>query len=152
MNNPKSDCIANYNPMKKRLNCILLIDDDSSDNFIHKMIIKNMDIADHIDVALNGEEGLKYLLRDNTPVPEIIFLDINMPKMNGWEFMEEYKKLDESRRSKIVIGMLTTSFNPDDKSKSKFTTDIESFNNKPLTEEMLSQIIDKHFPYLKEKV
>src|ERR1700741_4670028 len=98
--------------MKKKLECILLVDDDHEDNFFHKLVIERMDITKKIEVAKNGIEALEYLKADHHVIPELIFLDINMPKMNGWEFLEEYQHLSPERKARITIMMLTTSANP----------------------------------------
>ena len=68
--------------MKKRLNRIMLIDDDADDNLFHQIILKKLDVADHIVVAESGPEALDYLKKENES-PDIIFLDINMPGMSG---------------------------------------------------------------------
>jgi len=131
--------------MKRKLNCILLVDDDPDDNTFHQIIINEMDIANRIDIALNGLEALAYLKKENQLPPEIIFLDINMPKMNGWEFLEQYKDLDRQQKAKIVIMILTTSANPDHIQKAKEIEEVTGFETKPLTKEMLTEILNDHF-------
>jgi CheY-like chemotaxis protein len=130
--------------MKKKLNCIMLIDDDSEDNRFHQIIIEEMGITDKICFAQNGLEALEYFSQDN-PIPELIFLDINMPKMNGWEFLEEYSKLGVSQKARVIIMMLTTSLNPADKERAIKIQEITGFETKPLTEEMLTHILETHF-------
>jgi CheY-like chemotaxis protein len=131
--------------MKKKLNCILLVDDNYEDNFFHQIIINKMDITNSVQVAEDGLEALEFLKKEGQVIPELIFLDINMPKMNGWEFLEEYHKLDPKCKARITIMMLTTSANPDDIEKAKHIEDVTGFKTKPLTEEMLNEIIDEHF-------
>jgi CheY-like chemotaxis protein len=131
--------------MKKKLNCIMLIDDDDDDNFFHQMVINELNIAEHIEIALNGEEALLFLKKENRIHPDIIFLDINMPKMNGWEFMDSYKELRPDQKAKVVVMMLTTSENPEDKKRAALYSEITGFNSKPLTKEMLVAILEKHF-------
>jgi CheY-like chemotaxis protein len=135
--------------MKKKLNTILLIDDDQATNFLHKMVIKKADCADQVHVELNGESAITYLSTAKNgiyPSPDLIFLDINMPRMNGWSFLEEYQKLHNAQQGKAVIVMLTTSLNPDDVEQSKKFTEISEFRSKPMTQTMLMEIIDKYFP------
>lgn len=131
--------------MKRKLNCILLVDDDPDDNFFHELIIKQMDITHKLDTVANGIEALAYLKREDQVPPELIFLDINMPKMNGWEFLEQYRHLDEKQKSKVVIMILTTSANPDDIKRSRDIRDVSGFETKPLSRESLTEILQKHF-------
>ncbi len=131
--------------MIKKLKCILLIDDDAEDNYFHQIVINEMNITEHIEVALSGEEAINFLKNENQIRPEIIFLDINMPKMNGWEFLEAYKELKSDQKAKVVIVMLTTSENPADKKRSTQFPDIIGFNSKPLSEEMLTKILEEYF-------
>ncbi len=131
--------------MKRKLNCVLLVDDNSEDNVFHQIILKKMDITKRIDVVLNGLEALAYLKRENQIPPELIFLDINMPRMNGWEFLEEYKYLDAKQKARVVIMILTTSANPDDIKKAKEIEEVTGFETKPLTEEMMMGILNEHF-------
>ncbi len=130
--------------MKTKLNCVMLIDDNEDDNYYHQIILKETEIAHKIEVAESGIDALKYL-RNTTTCPELIFLDINMPKMNGWEFLAEYDKLSLSQKAKVVIIMLTTSLNPADKAKAKHISALSGFESKPLTEQMLTEILNRFF-------
>jgi CheY-like chemotaxis protein len=134
--------------MNKKLKCILLVDDNPDDNFFHTRVIKKSDAAEIIVAKQNGQDALNYLKskKDNeAPHPDLIFLDINMPGMNGWEFLEEYRMLDEKFKSRAIVIMLTTSDNPDDKIKAKAMNVASDFKTKPLTKEMLEEIINKYF-------
>lgn len=131
--------------MKKKLDCILLVDDDSDDNYFHEIVIKKMNITNSIQVAQNGLEALEFLKKENQVIPELIFLDINMPKMNGWEFLEEYKHLDIKQKAKITIMMLSTSANPNDIRKAQEMEDVTGYKTKPLTVDMLNDILNKYF-------
>lgn len=132
--------------MKEMLQCVLLIDDDHATNFIHRKIIEKSQITKHIEVALNGEEALNYI--DKTPdffeFPAIIFLDINMPVMDGWEFLESYENLKVSRKDKTIIVMMSTSFNPDDKIKAESIGCVDCYKSKPMTFEVIEEIISKY--------
>ncbi|MET0637882.1 MAG: response regulator [Chitinophagaceae bacterium] len=138
--------------MKQKLNCVLLIDDDEPTNFLSQMIIEEADCAGHIQIATSGVQALRYLNNrrgfsevDTYPSPDLIFLDINMPAMNGWEFLKEYNRMEKEQQGNIVIIMLTTSLNPDDESKAKITPHIDGFESKPLTEAKLEAILKKYF-------
>ncbi len=135
--------------MKKKLNSILLIDDDEATNFIHKLVIKRMGCAEKVVVAQNGIEAMEYLQKEENgvcPKPDLIFLDINMPGMNGWGFLEEYHKLAEEQRGKVILVMLTTSLNPDDMEKARNIPDVNGFKNKPLTTHLINDIMAQYFP------
>ncbi|MES1198049.1 MAG: response regulator [Chitinophagaceae bacterium] len=133
--------------MKKKLNCILLIDDDEPTNYISKFLIEEADCTEHIHIVQTGQSALDYLTNDNIAVrPDLIFLDINMPAMNGWEFLDKYNKLEQKHKEGIVIVMLTTSLNPDDEIKASEMPCIAGFENKPLTSEKLDRVLKEYFP------
>ena len=133
--------------MKQKLNSILLIDDDVATNFIHTHLIKKTLVVDTVINKLNGEEAIAYLTTKKDgeyPQPDLIFLDINMPVMNGWEFIEEYKKNNFSKKS-VLITMLTTSLNPNEIERAEKIEIISDFVTKPLTVECLQDIVKSYF-------
>lgn len=132
--------------MRKKLNSILLVDDDDDDNFYHQIIIEEMDIVNKIDTAMNGIEALDYLKKENQTPPDLIILDLNMPKMNGWEFLSEYKHLNEIQKAKVLILILSTSANPDDIQRAKEIEEVFGFETKPLSKELLTEILKEKFP------
>ena len=137
--------------MKQKLNCVLVIDDDEPTNFFTQMIIEESGCTDHIKVMQSGQEALDYLAKSKQagsdassyPSPDLILLDINMPAMDGWEFLDEYKKLNVETR--IIVVMLTTSLFPEDKLRAEKIPEISGFENKPLTEEKLAAVLEKYF-------
>ncbi|SDM51785.1 response regulator [Kriegella aquimaris] len=132
--------------MAPKLNSILLVDDDPATNFVHRFVIKKTKLTEKVTVVENGKEALDYLQsNDNEPKPNIIFLDINMPIMNGWQFLEEYERLNANTQGDIVLIMLTTSLNPDDLSKANTFTTINGYRNKPLTTKMIEEIVEEYF-------
>ncbi len=134
--------------MGKKLNTILLVDDDGPTNVFNEYIIIRARCAEEVVSRTSGEAALQYLKSNENggfPKPDLIFLDINMPAMNGWEFLEEYKKLTVQQRASIVIVMLTTSMNPDDAHRAKSYEDVSGYEHKPLTPKMLEVIIERHF-------
>lgn len=134
--------------MKRKLNCILLIDDHEPTNFLHKLVINEADCTEKVVVMEKGQEALDYLLSKQNgkyPQPDLIFLDINMPAMDGWEFLEHYKGLNIAQQGDVIVVMLTTSFRPDDIERAKGIKEVSCFKNKPLTVEIIQEILDKYF-------
>ena len=134
------------------LDFILLVDDDESTNFVNNIIIKKAEIDAPVHVAFDGIEALEFLTstgkfasQDALPKSGIIFLDINMPVMNGWEFLEEYRKLNSTQKENIEIVMLTTSLNEDDSTRANSNVDIKRLVNKPLRIDKLNKIINDRF-------
>lgn len=136
----------------KKLNCILVVDDDEPTNFFTNLIIEESGLVNHVKIVQSGPEALDYLVKsesgddENYPSPDLIFLDINMPAMDGWEFLDEYKQIKKSTDlDKVIIVMLTTSLFPEDRAKASQMQEISGFENKPLTAENFERIINKHF-------
>lgn len=124
----------------------MLIDDNPDDNFYHERVIKKSNAAEKVISETSALEALQYLKSgkdDTRPQPDLIFLDINMPGMNGWEFLDEYQKLDKELQGHVIVIMLTTSENPDDQLRAIKV--VPDFRTKPVTAEMLEEIISKYF-------
>ena len=142
-----------------KLNCILLIDDDLATNFINKRILQKANLTEYIHVTLNGKEALEYLSKKGEfesiteyPQPQLILLDINMPVMDGWEFIEAYQNLEIENKEDITIVMLSSSSNPADKAKAESIEVVAEFRQKPMNKAALFDIITTNFPELLEKV
>jgi CheY-like chemotaxis protein len=134
--------------MTAELKCIMLVDDNHDDNYFHEREIKKLHLANIVITKNSGLDALEYLksMKKKKDVqPNLIFLDINMPGMNGWEFLQKYNQLDKELQSKVIIIMLTTSDNPDDEAKAKTWSFVSDYITKPLTQEIMQDIIDKYF-------
>lgn len=131
--------------MKKKLNCILLVDDDKFCNFFHDRVLGKMNCTESIEIVTDGVMALEFL-KSRKNKPDIIFLDINMPKMNGWEFLEEYKKLPEDEQAKVVRVMLPSPLNPDDTARAENHGSVSGYNTKYLTTDAVDQILLQYFP------
>lgn len=134
--------------MKEKLSCMLLIDDDPDDNYIHQLVINEWGKCDNVRIAESGPDALTYLTSTseaNYIRPEVILLDINMPGMNGFEFLEEYHQLAENLKSNVVVMMLTTSLNPTDVNRASQYGEVTGYRNKPLTKAMLNDVLQQHF-------
>jgi CheY-like chemotaxis protein len=123
----------------------MLIDDNADDNFFHEREIKKADLENIVITKNSGMAALEYLKSKKEPHSDLIFLDINMPGMNGWEFLQEYNKLDKELQSRAIIIMLTTSENPDDQAKAKTWSFVSDYITKPLTKKIMEDIINKYF-------
>jgi CheY-like chemotaxis protein len=130
-----------------KLNSVLLVDDDMINNFINARLIKKIEMSHNLHISTNGKDAIIYLTEKQElkePCPELILLDINMPVMDGFEFVEAFRKFTFPNQEKIVIVMLTTSSNPKDLEKVD-SLSIGGYINKPLTEEKLKNALSRNF-------
>ena len=132
--------------MSKNPPRLCIIDDDAAYKFIFTREIKKIDLPIDTLTFSDGEEGINFLvdnINNSENLPSVIFLDINMPIMNGWEFLEEYGKLKISKE--ITIYMVSSSIDPVDIKKAKEINDISDYLVKPILYETLLKIINSHF-------
>jgi CheY-like chemotaxis protein len=116
----------------------MLIDDNYIDNFVTKKLLESSNFANNI-VVCQSPSGAIELLRDGAVKPDVIFLDIRMPLMNGFQFLEEYDKINIDKES-IKIFLLSSSFDPTDIKRSLDNKYITQFVHKPLTYKVLEDI------------
>lgn len=126
----------------------MLVDDSDADNFIHKRVIKKLDCADQIVEMPNGKAAMDYLMenRGTLAIPELVFLDINMPIMNGWEFLDSFRASGFSDEGLKIISMLSTSQNPDDMARAEMQEVVNDYTCKPLRQGVLERILEENFP------
>lgn len=122
-----------------RYKTCLLIDDNFIDNLINRKILQNVNFAEKIIVSESALEAIDYL-RDQVYKPNVIFLDIRMPVMNGFEFLDAFDKLDEEIKAGIKIFMLSSSYDPSDYSNSHNSKYVLQYIHKPLSQKILENI------------
>ncbi|RAU82173.1 response regulator [Pontibacter arcticus] len=137
----------------EKLTGVLLIDDDDTTNFLNQRLLDRMDVADNIRTFVNGKQAFDYLYNvsnnnydasnKNYFVPQLIFLDINMPVMDGFEMLDMFDRLNPDFRKGIVMAVLTTSTHPQDTESSKKYA--AEYLTKPLTAEKVEALLAKYF-------
>jgi len=133
--------------VKPKYHTIMLIDDNEIDNLINQKIIESSNICKHIFTHTSGKSAIEFLknmeklaTRIENVLPEIIFLDIDMPLMDGFQFLDEFNKLANETKKYCHIVMLTSSINPQDMNKSKKYDYVKKYVNKPLTQDSLKKL------------
>ena len=131
------------------ISCTLLVDDDDTTNFLNQALLRRMAISDTVLVTTNGQEALDLLHthceQPTSPTcPALILLDMNMPLMNGFEFLRAYAHRPARENATVVIIMLTTSPNPRDVAQMQGLP-IAGYLTKPLTRDKINQVLQEHF-------
>ena len=133
------------------LNSILCIEDDAITLMLYKMVLTKASFTNEIITTTNGEEALNYINKlkeansDGTikNVPQLIFLDLNMPVMGGWEFLEIFSSSEYAEYNHIKVIILSSTVDPDDLEKSKKYSMVIDFLSKPISRELLESIKSK---------
>lgn len=121
----------------------MLVDDNDTDNFISKRIIEITKFAPKVEVKTSGKDALEYLQRaQNNPelLPDLIFLDINMPVVDGFSFLFEFNFFPEFVKEKCKIAVLSSSDNKRDIERIIKEKYVITFITKPLTDEALKKV------------
>ena len=121
----------------------MLVDDNEIDNIINEKIIEANSFAESILVFQTGQEALDYLKNNQDSaeeLPEIVFLDINMPIMDGFQFLEDFENFSETVRGKCKIIMLSSSISPKDIDRAASSRYVKKYLNKPLNARYLEAI------------
>jgi CheY-like chemotaxis protein len=118
---------------------VCLIDDDKVYQFTSKMILEATLLTSRITTFFNGQEAIDFFLEPTNQqidiLPDVIFLDINMPIMNGWNFLEEFDKIFQSLPKKILIYVVSSSVDESDMEKSKSFESVADYVIKPINKE-----------------
>ncbi|MCH7409264.1 response regulator [Belliella sp. DSM 111904] len=118
---------------------IILVDDDPINNLINKRLISKMNIAEQVEEYLEAEKALERLASISPDEKTLILLDINMPVMNGWDFLNQYLEKNKHRKDKII--MLSSSIDFQDQQKAKRYDCVDGFIEKPLTPEKFKNLL-----------
>ena len=128
---------------------VLLVDDDTIYQFVSCKTLESTGFVKRIQVCSNGEEAYHFLeenLRNPSELPDIILLDVNMPVMNGWQFLDAYQPLKSSISKDIQVFLVTSSIADQDKEYSKRYSCVLDYIVKPLAREKISQILSSASP------
>lgn len=127
----------------KKFTTVMLIDDNEIDNLINQKMIEAASVTENIYTHTGAKSAIEFLrnmekmdMADKV-LPDVIFLDIDMPLMDGFQFLDEFEKLSATAKKKCKIVMLTSSINPQDFNRSKKYTNVKLYLNKPLSHESI---------------
>jgi CheY-like chemotaxis protein len=125
---------------------ITLVDDDAVFVFLTKKAIESTQLVDHVSVFDNGQDALNFLIENrHRPdlLPEIILLDLSMPIMNGWQFLDGYIGQHQRADKKISIYVCSSSISPTDVARARAINEVSDYIIKPITKDMLIDVIRK---------
>jgi CheY-like chemotaxis protein len=128
--------------MTIRIENVMLVDDEKYDQLIYKRVLDRSGLVGTVHSFTYAEEALVFLKQKNRPKIDVIFLDINMPRMNGFEFLQTASAELQDSFTDAVIIMLTTSLDPKDQDRANEFEIVRDFINKPLTIEHVQKIAD----------
>ena len=133
----------------KTINTILMVDDSPGDQFLSQAEIEEWDDRVKLLSAYDGNEALDVLKKSESP-PDIVFLDINMPSMNGFEFLAEYEKNNKPSLPPVVV-MLTSSDQERDKEQAGVYSCVKEYLVKPLTQEKINAIAEVYSQWVEDE-
>ncbi|WP_324672074.1 response regulator [Hymenobacter sp. GOD-10R] len=137
--------------MTKKLQNIVLVDDNETTSFLNNRLLNRLAIAEQVRTFTRAEEAYEFLWGNGRQpseaadhLPELVFVDLKMPGMDGFEFLKHYDGLPPEVKSKTVMAVLTTSMHAADTARVSQFKDVE-YLTKPLTEEKMQKLLAKRF-------
>ena len=134
------------------LDLVLLVDDDDTTNFLNRRLLEEMQVAKEIMVCMNGKEAIEYLSEactgDNQTdsiCPDLIFLDIKMPVMDGFSFLDEYHRRSLDAKDHVIIMMLSSSASFYDLERLKNYNRVKKHYSKTLTKHDVNEVLQEYF-------
>ena len=132
----------------RRIPTILLVDDDETTNFLHHRLLFRLNVSDQVLVATNGKQALEILTQPTTQFsstnPVLVLLDLNMPVMSGFGFLEAFQALPPAQQQGAIVVVLTSSLNTQDIDRAN-TLPVAGFLTKPLDKEKIDTLLHRHF-------
>jgi CheY-like chemotaxis protein len=131
---------------EKKYRTVMLIDDNEIDNLINQKMIEAASITENIYPHTGAKSAIEFLKNmerldvAEKVLPDVIFLDIDMPLMDGFQFLDEFEKLNDNTKKKCRIVMLTSSINPQDFNRSKKYDNVKLYLNKPLSHDSIQKL------------
>lgn len=139
---PKTKALEANTPA---LQSILLVDDDHSNNFLNKIFISQLNLNVRVDIAMNGEEALAYI-SDKLSAPCLVILDLQMPVMDGWQFLEAFhQSIPQNIKDLITVVIISVSSEKTDLSKARKNPYVKHFIQKPVSDLKFKKLIQKFF-------
>jgi CheY-like chemotaxis protein len=132
--------------IKQQHELVMLVDDSAIDNFVNKKIITRYQFAKNIIEFTRSAEALNYLINlsnnETEQIPSVLFLDLDLPEINGFEFLDSFDLLPQRIKTEIKIVILTSSINPADSVKCNTHGSVLTFIHKPLVKHNLDELED----------
>lgn len=127
-----------------KINTFCIVDDDDIYQFTTSVLLKKTDLVNKIIVFSNGLKAINFLkdeMGNKENIPDVLFLDINMPVMDGWEFLEEYLLIKPMMPKSVVIYMVSSSVDEKDVIKSKSISALSGYLVKPISSQNIMEVI-----------
>ncbi len=127
------------------IDLVLLVDDDELVNFLNTVIIKQSGNVNTIESVTSGSDAIHKLshYKEMNKWPAIIFIDINMPGMNGWEFVERFQEQFSTSKGDSIICLLSSSLDPRDREKATASEWVDCYVSKPLTANVVKELYSR---------